>query len=64
MHELDPADTRPHTITAYDGKITKTLAVDVQPAPTGSTPATPGPKPTGCGSLDRLFNTGSLAPGS
>ncbi|MFD6355117.1 hypothetical protein [Nocardia tengchongensis] len=59
-----PKTPGPHTITANDGKITKTLAVDVQPAPTGSTPATPGPKPAGCSALDRLLNSGSLAPGS
>ncbi|MFE3104986.1 hypothetical protein [Nocardia tengchongensis] len=59
-----PQTPGPHTITANDGRITKTLAVDVQPTPTGSTPATPGPNPAGCGALDRLLNSGSAAPGS
>lgn len=58
-----PSTAGRHVITVDDGTTTKSLTLDVQPAPAGSTPATPGPKPAGCGALDRLIGTGSAALG-
>ncbi|MFF0634619.1 hypothetical protein ACFYTS_19170 [Nocardia sp. NPDC004151] len=53
-----PSTVGRHVITANDGKTTQTLTVDIQPAPAGSTPATPM-LPVGCSQLDRLLNAGS-----
>ncbi|MGW3545835.1 hypothetical protein ACWDNI_35570 [Nocardia niigatensis] len=54
-----PSTAGRHVLTADDGQTTKTITVDVQPTPTGSTPSNPGPQPSGCSALDRLFNAGS-----
>ncbi|MFJ9371666.1 hypothetical protein ACIRRA_45840 [Nocardia sp. NPDC101769] len=53
-----PSTAGHHVITANDGKSTMTITLDIQPAPAGSTPATPQPQLVGCSQIDRLL-TGS-----
>lgn len=54
-----PSTAGHHVLTANDGKNTMTITLDIQPAPAGSTPATPQPQLIGCSQIDRLLNAGS-----
>ncbi|MFE3230025.1 hypothetical protein [Nocardia sp. NPDC059228] len=54
-----PSTAGRHVLTTNDGKNTMAITLDVQPAPGGSTPDTPRPRPIGCSQIDRLLNTGS-----